>query len=119
MQIFRRRGIHAAEQSVDRTSEPYEHLRECLYEGRLALVDSQTLERELKELERIPETGVIYHPPRGSKDAADAVCGAVFTASRLRSIRNKVGYVDDNGARIRPERQRPSGKNRPMGLKRR
>jgi hypothetical protein len=119
IQIFRKRGIRASEQSVDRTSEPYEYLRECLYEGRLALVDSPTLKRELKQLERNPETGVIDHPPRGSKDVADAVCGAIFTASRSRQIRNKVGYYDDDGVRKRPERQRPSGKNRPQGFKRR
>ena len=85
IQIFRRRGLRADEQSVDRTSEPYEYLRECLYEGLLALVDSPTLQRELKQLERNPETGVIDHPPRGSKDVADAVCGAVFTACQFGS----------------------------------
>ncbi len=114
MQIFRRRGIKTWEVSVDRTPEPYEYFRECLYEGRVAMVDSATLVRELIELERNMETGSIDHPPRGSKDVADAVCGAIYAASRSRQIRNQAGYYDDDGNRKKSRRpkKRPAGRRR-------
>ena len=94
LQIFRRRGIRASEQSVDRTSEPYEHLKESLYEGRVAIVDSPTLRRELFQLERNPPTRLVDYPLRGSKDVADAVCGAIYTASRSKVVRTQTGYYD-------------------------
>lgn len=120
-QIFRRLGIRSLELSVDRSPEPYEYLRECLYEGRIAIVDSETLRRELLQLERNPETGKVDHPPRGTKDVADAVCGAIFTASMSRALRHLVGYVDNEGNQIniRPQTKRPEGRQRPQGRRRR
>lgn len=119
-QIFRRLGIRSQELSVDRSPEPYEYLRECLYEGRIAMVDSDILRRELLNLERNPETGNVDHPPRGSKDVADAVCGAIFAASRSRALRHSVGYVDNDGNHIntRPKSKRPEGRQRPQGRRR-
>lgn len=113
-QILRRRGIWSDELSVDRTPQAYEYLRECLYDGRLAMVDSPTLTRELIQLERNPQTSVIDHPPRGSKDVADAVAGAIAAAVGSRPIRNAIGYRDRDAAPVRParERQRPAGSPR-------
>ena len=119
-QIFRRLGIRSQELSVDRTPEPYEYLRECLYEGRLVMVENETLQRELLQLERNPETGKVDHPPRGSKDIADAVCGAIFSASKSRRLRNLTRYVDNKGNEInvRPQSKRPQGRLRPQGRRR-
>jgi hypothetical protein len=117
MQIFRRRGIRTRDLSVDSSPEPYEHLRECLHEGRIAMVDSPTLRRELIQLERNPKTGLVDHPPRGSKDVADAVCGAIHAAASSRSIRGQAGYYDREGRpkripRPRPQPKRPPGRRR-------
>jgi hypothetical protein len=112
LQIFRHRGIRASEQSVDRTSESYEYLKESLYDGRVAMVDSPTLRRELYQLERNPHTGLVDHPPRGSKDVADAVCGAIYTASRSRVVRTQTGYYDRQGDPVRQQLQRPEGRRR-------
>ena len=78
------------------------------------MVDSATLVRELIELERNQETGSIDHPPRGSKDVADAVCGAIYAASGSRLLRNQGGYFDDDGNRKKSRRpkKRPAGRRR-------
>ena len=39
------------------------------------------LYNELVQLEKDNNTGKVDHPPKGSKDTADALCGAVYTAS--------------------------------------
>jgi hypothetical protein len=110
-QIFVRRGIRTVEISVDDTPVHYEYLRECLYEGRLAMVENDTLRRELIQLERNPETGRVDHPPRGSKDVADAVAGAVAAARKSRMIRSRTGYFTRDGDRVsvRYEGGRDSG----------
>ncbi len=115
LQILTRRGIRTKVISVDSSPAPYEYLRECLYEGRLALVDSATLRRELHRLERNPETGRIDHPPRGSKDVADAVCGALTSAVHARQLRGEVGFFDAEGRPLRSRRavRRPQGRIRP------
>ena len=115
LQILRRRGIIAEELSVDSSSEAYEAFQEALYEDRLSLVASETLRRELIQLERNPETGRIDHPPRGSKDVADAVAGAVFSALRFRGLRRETGYFDEDGQRVdsRPPRRRRMPRPRP------
>ena len=97
IQILRKTGIRAEAISVDRNLEPYEYLRSALYQGRLAMVDSEPLRLELAQLELDAKRDKVDHPPRGSKDVADAVCGAVYAASRWRSIRTGLGCQDQDG----------------------
>ncbi len=97
IQILRKVGIRAEAISVDRNLEPYEYLRSALYQGRLAMVDSEPLRLELAQLELDAKRDKVDHPPRGSKDVADAVCGAVYAASRWRSIRTGLGCQDQDG----------------------
>jgi hypothetical protein len=115
MQIFHNLGIPTQELSVDSSPEAYEYLRECLHEGRIAMVDSPTLRRELIQLERNPQTGRIDHPPRGSKDVADAVCGAIHAAALSGPIRAQAGYCDNDGhlSRFVQLRERPKKRTRP------
>ncbi|MEE8273416.1 MAG: hypothetical protein V3R88_01910, partial [Alphaproteobacteria bacterium] len=112
-------GIRAEELSVDRTPEPYEYLRRCLYQNRVAMVESETLKVELAQLEFNTEKNKIDHPPRGSKDLADAVCGAIYAASQSRSVRADVGYHNPDGQRTRARhpRERLSGYTRPQGFR--
>ena len=75
--------------SVDRVNrdgvcEPYAYLRNTIYEERIEMYDSQLLTEELLGLERDGNTGKIDHPDggrSGSKDASDALAGAVYNAS--------------------------------------
>ena len=101
--------------SVDRLPDHYETLRDAIYDGRVVMVESQTLHRELVELEYNAIDERVDHPPRGSKDVADAVCGAIANALSSRVMRNDYGYFDRTGDRVSPDREerRPQGRNRP------
>ena len=83
------RGYNYCVISVDRVDtdhicKPYQYLRSTIYEERIKMYDSELLTEELIGLERDNNNGKIYHSPNGinSKDAADAVCGAVWNASQ-------------------------------------
>lgn len=65
-QILRRKGIKFEYISMDRTPEPYECLRDAIYQDRLSCIYHQSLEKELNELERdYSKAGKIDHPPHG------------------------------------------------------
>ena len=81
-QIIQSWGIDAKLQSIDRTPMPYQTLRDVLYDGRLEAYDDGILIKELEGLTKMPN-GRIDHPADGSKDEADAVCGAVLGAISL------------------------------------
>ena len=77
--------------SVDRVNsehvcEPYFFFKNALYDGRMLLPeDCSLLTRELVGLERNINTGKIDHTDGGrvgSKDAADAICGSLWNASK-------------------------------------
>ncbi|MEU4066657.1 hypothetical protein AB0F25_30465 [Streptomyces wedmorensis] len=95
MQQLKRRRFRAEYLSVDRNKNPYEDLREAIYEGRLEFpeyytyVASGATERvqiAVKELTELTDTGKkIDHPPNGSKDLADALAGVVYTLMGARS----------------------------------
>jgi hypothetical protein len=67
---------------TDRISKPYQYLKSTIYEKRIELYDSKNLIDELIDLERNINTGKIDHPASGKKDVADALCGAVYNASK-------------------------------------
>ncbi len=102
---------------VDRTTEAYDHLRRAIYQGRVDGIPMDILEDELLELEYHAEKDKVDHPPKGSKDVADAVCASIFNASMTRNVRSRAGYVDPNtGERVRV---RKSGHERKGGKKKR
>lgn len=107
-------GIATRLVSMDRTLEPYQYLRRTIYEDRLLMVDHEGARVELSNLEFHAEKGVIDHPPKGSKDAADAICGAVYACSTSRYLRGAVTFKDTDGTRVNnldraPKRPRPQG----------
>jgi|GEM_PF-6019172 hypothetical protein len=79
-------GIKTHVLSVDKTSEHYRTLRSLVYRGLILLPKSKLLQRELEELELSPDGRKVDHPEKhpdvtpGSKDVADACCGAVWNA---------------------------------------
>lgn len=79
-QILQVGGIEAPLLSMDRTEEPYRQFRQLVEEGRVKIPYSRLLRTELLHLQQDPKRRKIDHPPGGSKDVADAVCGAVVTA---------------------------------------
>jgi hypothetical protein len=91
LQTLQKAGFDTEYVSVDKTSAPYFTLRTLAYEERIYLPNSELLKRELSELEVSPDGTRVDHPPKGSKDMADAVCGAVYTAVN-NADRNKLIY---------------------------
>lgn len=101
IQTLEARGFDVDTLSVDRNITPYETFKSAKYEDRVALpcAHGQTASTTLNELRAMARAGdpcailqielmqleiingkKIDHPPHGSKDLADAVCGAVFHA---------------------------------------
>lgn len=74
--------------SVDRVDPqsricaPYAYFKNCIYEQRLTIFDNETLTEEILCLERNNNTGKIDHPDGQAKDQSDAVCGALYNASK-------------------------------------
>lgn len=115
MTMLRKSGIRSGYLSVDRTTEPYEVLRDAIYDGRVLLYDNDVLRQELTTLEYYAEKKKVDHPPKGSKDIADAVAGAIFAASNYRTIRHGKQAQTGEGERIRVQavKERRSPRRKP------
>ena len=62
--------------SVDRTRDPYDHLKQIIVESRYSGVKHAIFNTEIYELLDMGDK--IDHPNKGSKDVSDAVCGSVW-----------------------------------------
>lgn len=103
LQQLRKKKYVADYLSVDRSTLPYEDLRDAIYERRiefppyithLRLGDATTVEIAVKELMELQYTGKkIDHPPQGSKDIADAMAGVAHTLMSDRTYRKGVRSV--------------------------
>ena len=81
LQALKTQGFETDTVSVDKVG-PYDYFKSALYEDRVSYYRHHLLLKELRELERSSKTGKVDHPTPGSKDLADAVCGAVFALSQ-------------------------------------
>lgn len=109
---FRHAGIMTRMISMDKTTEPYEYLRRSFYEERIAMVDHEISRIELNNLEYHADKDKVDHPPKGSKDAADAICGAIYACSTSRTLRTSAGFKDTRGKQVRAQRS-PRRSRRP------
>lgn len=76
-------GITTGYLSVDRTSAPYDTLRNLMQDYRVKLYPYESFRKELFgliETRNMANKTKIDHPKNGSKDVSDAVAGAVYTA---------------------------------------
>lgn len=104
LQQFRKKRFVADYLSVDKSTLPYEDLRDAIYERRLEfppyithlrLGDVDTVEIAVKELMELQYTGKkVDHPPQGSKDVADAMAGVVTTLMGDRTYRRGVTSIE-------------------------
>jgi hypothetical protein len=84
MQILDLAGIKTAYQSVDRDDRAYLSMVNLLAEGRIQMADFPPVRKEFFNLDHDRVKGKVDHPKlnpdgsRGSKDAADALAGAVY-----------------------------------------
>lgn len=100
IQQLRKRRFRAENVSVDRTTLPYEDLRDAIMDERLEfpkymtyrnIGDDKLEEVAVRELLQLQDTGKkIDHPTKGSKDVADAMAGVVHTLMGDRSFRRGV-----------------------------
>lgn len=105
MQQLRKKRYEVEPLSVDKSTLPYEDLREAIYEERiefppyvtyLSKGDPHTTEILVKELMELHSDGLkIDHPPTGSKDVADAVAGVVYTLMGDRTYRRGFPTLDN------------------------
>lgn len=86
-QQLKAEGFDCSIISVDRTDNkiciPYQYLRSTIYEERIELPENSLMQQEFIGLKR-DSNGKIDHDPSGvdSKDAADAITGALYNASQ-------------------------------------
>jgi len=95
------KGYPYSQLSVDRVDPqshvcvPYQYFKNTIYEKRIEMFNSVALIEEITNLERNIGTGKIDHPTGFRKDVSDAVCGAVFNASK-----NAEQYAYDYGENL-------------------
>jgi hypothetical protein len=79
LQMFKRRGLRTQEIGERKFKiKPYLTLRQAIYEGRVICPWHPVLSEELKALEMDDRRRKVVHPPKGSKDLADALAGLVY-----------------------------------------
>lgn len=88
LQVVQSRGFNTEIISVDRLTDriclPYQFFKNVIYEKRIEMYDTVLLTEEIIGLERNNNSGKVDHSPNGvnSKDISDAVCGALWNASK-------------------------------------
>lgn len=114
-QQWKKEGAKTGYVSVDRTSVPYKQLRDGLSDGRVKMFEQPVLVEELFGLEFDGDKDKVDHPVNGSKDVADAVCGAYTTLLERRS--SWMDAASDDGAHsasLRQEYQDRADEPRPL-----
>lgn len=104
VQQLRKKKFIAEKASVDKSTLPYEDLRDAIYEERLEFPpyitelnrgDDDLVEIALKELSELQDTGKkIDHPVKGSKDVADSMAGVVHELIGDRKYRRGVASLN-------------------------
>ncbi len=94
IQQWRKSGMRAGQLSVDRGSAPYKQLRDAMYDVRILLPDDDLLVGEILDLEYDETKDKVDHPIHGTKDCADAVCGAYVSMLERKSTWS-AAMVDD------------------------
>lgn len=103
MQQLRKRKFVVNPVSVDKSTLPYEDLREAIYEERIEFPpyvtylnkgDTTLVEIAVQELLQLQHDGKkVDHPERGSKDVADAMAGVCYTLMGDRQYRKSVSSL--------------------------
>ena len=100
IQVLNKKGFKTELLSVDRTIDPYNVLKELIYDRRIDIHPHQVAQEELCRLELI-KGNKIDHPPNGSKDCADSLCGAVYNViTHTKETTFGIAVGDLNSAKI-------------------
>ena len=82
LQQLKQKGYAAEHLSVDTKMDPYDNLKSAFYEDRIDIYNYPKLFKELRQLEKDEKKKKIDHPPKGSKDIADALAGCLYTLAK-------------------------------------
>lgn len=88
-------------ETISVAKKHYEDMAMLVYEDRLAMPAIELLFEELTQL-KIMKNNKVDHPRKKSKDLADAVCGAIFSAIS-HTPRDNFGEVEIHTFRDRPK----------------
>lgn len=109
IELLKKSGIDSGTFSVDTNLIAYTYLKDAMADGRVILHSNPILVRELTLLEYTKSAGheKIDHPAGSghSKDLSDCIAGAIYTASKARSVRSGLS-VEGNEPRMRRSMKR-------------
>ena len=100
-QILAAEGFAVGLRSMDKSTQPYETLREAMYESRVIAPPHVKLQKELVTLQFDVRRQKVDHPVKGSKDIADALAGVVAGLSIHREARAEHGVYGDGAISAR------------------
>ena len=87
IQKLRRKGFVCGVVSMDgQPPQEYTLFRDAIYDGRVDAVAHEHAQKEIASLELDTKKDKVDHPPNGSKDVADAMCGVAFGLSTRREV---------------------------------
>jgi hypothetical protein len=107
-QILQREGFICGKATVDSDTFGYDLTKQAFYDGRILAPVHAKAQKEMVSLELDVKKQKIDHPPKGSKDVADAMAGVVLGLMRMRDSWTKHGIP---GNRIPTFLTEPRGKN--------
>lgn len=80
LQNMKKSGYEAKTLSVDKKAIPYNYLKSTIYECRFDFYEYEPFTEEVTKLQDRTVAQIkpfINHPPKGSKDVSDSICGVV------------------------------------------
>jgi hypothetical protein len=110
LQILAGQGFTTGTQSMDTDNLAYDMLKQAIYDGRVVCPPQIKAIKEASQLELVPSSGVIDHPPNGSKDLTDAMAGVVYGLTMRREIWVKHGVSIRQIPKTLEEQQRTAHK---------
>lgn len=113
MQQLRKKKYRVNYLSIDKSTMPYEDLREAIYDDRLDFPpyetylnhgDDRTVQIAIQELQQLTDTGKkIDHPQGGSKDVTDTIAGVCTTLMGDRAYRKGVSSQATRSSNLEDE----------------
>lgn len=91
LQILRQKGFMTGIQSMDTDTIAYDVLKTAMADGRVGAPRDPHALKELISLEKDTVKNKVDHPPKGSKDVADAMAGVAFGLTMRREIWGNFG----------------------------
>jgi len=86
LQTLSKKGFTTDQVSMDRTWDPYQTLKQALYEDRVSCYAYNPVLNQLQSLEADWEKRKVLKPRNGAKDVSDAMAGALYSLKTVRNV---------------------------------